>query len=123
MPYSHTCVVARTNNEVIAIQRLLNAIGIPSSQIQPNKPATNNENSVQIATVHRIKGLEFDQIFFGSANEGLVPLNYAMENKADETSRYESETEERALMFVAITRARKAAYVLSYGVQSSLLNH
>ena len=39
----------------------------------------------------------------------------------DEVSRNDAETEERSLVYVAITRARKAAYVLSYGVSSKFI--
>jgi superfamily I DNA/RNA helicase len=65
--------------------------------------------------VHRVKGLEFDQLILASANQGLVPLYYALQGKADQVSASEAETEERSLVYVAITRARKQAFILGYG--------
>ena len=121
LPGSHTCIVARTNREVFSIQSNLDNLGIKTVKIQPNETANSDENAARIATVHRVKGLEFDRIILASVNDGLIPLDLAMQNKADQTSLENSETEERSLVFVAITRARKAAYVLSYGIASPFL--
>lgn len=68
--------------------------------------------------MHRVKGLEFDQVILASANDGLIPLDFVLNNKADNISREDAETEERSLVYVAITRARKSAFVLGYGVLS-----
>ncbi len=63
-----------------------------------------NEASVSISTVHASKGLEFDYVFIIGMEEGKFPLSRALDN-ADELE------EERRLMYVAITRARKKLYV------------
>ena len=60
--------------------------------------------SVAISTVHASKGLEFDYVFIIGAEEGKFPLSRALENN-DELE------EERRLMYVAITRARKKLYI------------
>ncbi len=57
-------------------------------------------------TVHSAKGLEFDAVFLGGLEEGLFPHD----NSLNEDGGIE---EERRLMYVAITRARKRLY-LSY---------
>lgn len=59
---------------------------------------------VSISTVHASKGLEFDYVFIIGLEEGKFPLSRAMESE-DELE------EERRLMYVAITRARKKLYV------------
>ena len=51
-------------------------------------------------------------------NEGLVPLSAAIESISDDTSRESAETEERSLVYVAATRAKKELLVLSYGAPS-----
>lgn len=117
-PYSGTCVVARTNAEVSAIQDQLNAIGVETSIIEPNKADDEKSTALKLATVHRVKGLEFDQLILASANNGLVPLDIALRDKGDEISRVDAETEERSLVYVAVTRARKKAFVLSCGQMS-----
>ena len=57
-------------------------------------------------TVHSAKGLEFSAVFVSGLEEGLFPH----ENSMNEDGGLE---EERRLMYVAITRARKRLY-LSY---------
>ena len=61
-------------------------------------------SSVSISTVHASKGLEFDYVFIIGLEEGKFPLSRAMDN-ADELE------EERRLMYVAVTRARKKLYL------------
>jgi DNA helicase-2/ATP-dependent DNA helicase PcrA len=64
------------------------------------------EDALQLMTVHSAKGLEFHAVFVGGLEEGLFPH----ENSLNEDRGLE---EERRLMYVAITRARRRLY-LSY---------
>lgn len=117
-PSSHYCIVARTNKEIADIQERLEKLGLKTSVIKPNEPDVPDIDAVKLATVHRVKGLEFDQVILASANDGLIPLDFALKNKADAISKEDADTEERSLVYVAITRARKSAFVLSYGAIS-----
>jgi len=62
------------------------------------------QDAVQLMTVHAAKGLEFDCVFITGLEEGLFPHENAM-------SDFEGLEEERRLMYVAITRARKRLYL------------
>ncbi|MDE2121694.1 MAG: ATP-binding domain-containing protein, partial [Betaproteobacteria bacterium] len=62
------------------------------------------QDAVQMMTVHAAKGLEFDVVFITGLEEGLFPHENAL-NEADGVE------EERRLMYVAITRARKRLYI------------
>ena len=62
------------------------------------------QDAIQLMTVHSAKGLEFDCVFITGLEEGLFPH----ENSASDPSGLE---EERRLMYVAITRARKRLYL------------
>jgi DNA helicase-2/ATP-dependent DNA helicase PcrA len=62
------------------------------------------QDAVQLMTVHASKGLEFDGVFIGGMEEGLFPHENAMSDRA-------GLEEERRLMYVAITRARKRLYL------------
>src|SRR4029453_8474616 len=60
--------------------------------------------ALQLMTVHSAKGLEFHTVFVTGLEEGLFPH----ENSLSEADGLE---EERRLMYVAITRARRRLYV------------
>ncbi len=62
------------------------------------------QDAVQLMTVHASKGLEFDCVFIGGLEEGLFPHENSM-------SSLDGLEEERRLMYVAITRARKRLYL------------
>ena len=71
------------------------------------------QDAMQLMTVHSAKGLEFFAVFITGLEEGLFPH----ENSLTEMDGLE---EERRLMYVAITRARRRLY-LSFA-QSRLLH-
>jgi DNA helicase-2/ATP-dependent DNA helicase PcrA len=62
------------------------------------------QDALQLMTVHAAKGLEFFAVFITGLEEGLFPH----ENSMNELDGLE---EERRLMYVAITRARRRLYV------------
>ncbi|GGX45406.1 UvrD-helicase domain-containing protein [Undibacterium squillarum] len=62
------------------------------------------QDALQLMTVHSAKGLEFNNVFITGLEEGLFPH----ENSAQEEAGLE---EERRLMYVAITRARRRLYL------------
>ncbi len=56
-------------------------------------------SAVTLATLHSAKGLEWDTVFILGVSEGLVPISYAKSPAAID--------EERRLLYVGITRARR----------------
>ena len=62
------------------------------------------QEAIQLMTVHASKGLEFDAVFITGLEEGLFPHENAMND-------FDGLEEERRLMYVAITRARKRLYL------------
>jgi DNA helicase-2/ATP-dependent DNA helicase PcrA len=55
--------------------------------------------AVTLATLHSAKGLEWDEVHIVGLSEGLVPISYA--------TTFEQVDEERRLLYVGITRARR----------------
>ena len=60
-------------------------------------------------------------MILASLNKGLVPLDKAVATKGDKVEQRQADLEERALLYVAITRAKKRATLLSYGEVSEYL--
>ena len=70
--------------------------------------------------MHRVKGLEFQYVFIVAVNNRVVPLPAAI-NKTDAVSEAESIASEKCLLYVAMTRAQKGAYITCYGKKSELI--
>ncbi len=115
------CVVARTNNERDAVAEALRCREVEVCVLERAGPDADQDDCVRLATMHRVKGLEFDRVVIASANRNLVPLPVAIRSAGDEAARESAETLERALVYVAATRAKKELRVLSYGRRSRFL--
>lgn len=64
-----------------------------------------SQNYVSIATIHAVKGLEFEAVFIVGLEEGIFPTQRAIASGDIE--------EERRLMYVAITRAKRKLFVIN----------
>ncbi|MBR4029038.1 MAG: UvrD-helicase domain-containing protein [Alistipes sp.] len=70
--------------------------------LQTDQDAEDDGNRVTLMTVHSAKGLEYDYVYIVGMEEGLFPSSRSVES-------VQELEEERRLMYVAITRAKKAA--------------
>ncbi|MET0383148.1 MAG: UvrD-helicase domain-containing protein [Burkholderiaceae bacterium] len=66
--------------------------------------ANAGQDAIQLMTIHSAKGLEFDSVFITGLEEGLFPHENSLQTG-------DGLEEERRLMYVAITRARKRLYL------------
>lgn len=114
------CVVARTKKLVDDYIALFTRAGIRSYAIKRNKVDDRSFDGLRVATMHRVKGLEFKYVFIAAVNNRIIPLASAI-NKTDAVSWVESITSEKCLLYVAMTRAQKGVYITSYGRPSEFL--
>lgn len=68
--------------------------------------AEESTDGVSLMTVHAAKGTEFDAVFIASFNEDIFPSARALQDSAGKALE-----EERRLMYVAMTRARKHLFI------------
>ncbi len=84
-------------------------------QSADNLSKRNNSDGLILSTVHLAKGLEFDTVFISGVKEGLIPHARSFYDQ-------ESLEEERRLLYVAMTRARKELYLCFYEIPSRFLS-
>ena len=118
---SDICVVAHTKKLVDDYIAQFTRAGIRSYAIKRNKTDDRNYDGLRVATMHRVKGLEFQYVFVATVNSRVIPLPSAI-NKTDAVSEAETTASEKCLLYVALTRAQKGAYITSYGKKSEFLS-
>jgi ATP-dependent exoDNAse (exonuclease V) beta subunit len=113
------CLVARTSKLLEErYQPLLKAAKVPTVVLEKkNDPG---EPGVRLATMHRVKGLEFPVMILAAVNSHIIPMRAAF-TEGDPTAKAEHEERERSLLFVAATRARDHLIVTAYGSPSPYL--
>jgi superfamily I DNA/RNA helicase len=121
-PLESICVVTRTKALVQAYAANLRSNGIEVYEVKRDTAEQRERPGVRFATMHRVKGLEFEHIIIAAANDGVVPLPYAMADADDSITERNLETGERALLYVALTRAKRSALITAYGKLSSYLS-
>ena len=114
------CIVARTHHLLDDYIAQLNRAGIKNYEIKRNKLDDRNLDGVRVATMHRVKGLEFQHVFVVAVNKRIIPLATAIDF-ADPIAVAEAITAEKCLLYVALTRAQKTAYITCYGTPSEFL--
>lgn len=114
------CVVARTHKYISQYNSMFTSEGMRVYEIRGSKIDDRNYEGIRLATMHRVKGLEFQYIFVVGCNDRVIPLASAI-NNVDPIAKEESIISERCLLYVSITRAQKRAYITSYGNKSEFL--
>ncbi|HMY18314.1 MAG TPA: DNA-directed RNA polymerase subunit alpha C-terminal domain-containing protein, partial [Polyangium sp.] len=118
-PPESICITARTSYPLR--DRFMNALvreGIAADIIDRDEP---RHPSVRLATMHRIKGLEFAVVVVVGVNAGEMPLQKSGIMSDDPVVAHRAEVTERCLLYVAASRARDTLYVTSFGEPSPFL--
>lgn len=115
------CLVARTHDLLKQYESALNAGGIETYFIRRSEAEDLTASGLRLATMHRVKGLEFQRVIIASINEGVIPLEHSEMASADPTVRKQAENRERALLYVSATRATREVLVTSFGKPSRFL--
>ncbi len=90
------------------LENFLYEIALLQEKLQKN----DNNDQVQLMTLHAAKGLEFDTVVIAGLDEGLLPSARSL-NTSEELE------EERRLFYVGITRAREYLMLLSVSYRNT----
>ncbi len=113
----NVCVVARSRYCIDQWYKTLDD-GLPYGVYRLGRDAENRQRQgIRVATMHRVKGLEFDYVVVVDVNDGVCPPKPALQAAgSDSVALNEIYKEERSLIYVAMTRAKKS--VLLTGVSA-----
>jgi DNA helicase IV len=93
-------VIVPTKHDANTVYESLRGQGITTTVLGPNERDQPDSKAVRVATMHRAKGLEFDEVVL------VIPKqDGGIETKSDTMKR---------LKYVAITRAKKLSTVIQY---------
>lgn len=111
MELRQVCVTARTNDDVDGLARELQQTGVSCLRLENSTADDPAVPGVRLATMHRIKGLEFSVVIL-AAYKGAT--NYAEQFSRDEDAGVTEDTDlsERCLLHVAATRAKRNLFLL-----------
>ena len=117
----HTiCLVARTYSQRKIYENGLKRAEIATHQLgkeadDPRMPG------VRIATMHRVKGLEFDHLIAAGVQAGTMPLRSSLSGM-DQVAQNHILKRERSLLYVVATRVKKTLLVTGHGTKSEFLS-
>lgn len=92
------CFVARTHRELETYERHLRQVAPVIHQIKTEVPDDSGKPGLRLATIHRVKGLEFDHVIIADQSKHIDKV----------AAPDESANQNRALLYVAATRARRS---------------
>lgn len=110
------CISVRHHVDIDRYKSVLTDAGFPFYQVDQNTLDDYHHPGVRLATMHRVKGLEFDTMYVAGVNDGVLPLTIL--NSDDPTIIREHEQRERSLLYVAITRAKRFCSISGFGTLS-----
>ena len=121
VPLDSICLTSRTNDLLDKYFEFLTKKGILCHKITSRNSSKPEKNSVHLATMHRVKGIEFDYVILASMCDDIVPPKHLLDLQENEVDKQKVLIRERALCYVALTRARREAFITGYGVLSSII--
>jgi superfamily I DNA/RNA helicase len=114
-------VLAATRTQVDRIAARLAEAGLATQRLQPNKPDDRDVEGVRLTTMHRAKGLEFQGVALPFLSRATFPTASILKSAVDDVDRRNILQQQKALLHVAATRAKRDLRVSWSGEPSSML--
>lgn len=115
----NTCITIRRPVDMERYLMAFEAADIPCYKVDHNALDDTDHDGVRIATMHQVKGLEFDSMYVVGVNNDVLPL--VIKDSDDLTINREHEQRERSLLYVAITRAKRFCSISGFGALSNFI--
>lgn len=115
------CLCAKTRNLRDMYAPRLKGAKFDVHTVDKESADAREKPGIRLATMHRVKGLEFRHMIIAAVNDGVLPWREELLDTADEAEREALETHERSLLYVAATRAREGVLITGYGKMSGLV--
>ncbi len=128
--FSDFAVLYRLHSQGQALAKIFEESGIPYQVVESSRKTdikdTDIDNAllqdidffderadaVILMTLHAAKGLEFPIVFITGLEQGILPYSCGQEADTGEKEELEDYEEERRLLYVGITRAKRKLYLL-----------
>ncbi len=104
LPLSAICIACRTKDGLKDIQKHFHNMKIPYRHYSDDS-LLGADQGVLLSTLHNMKGLEFKKVILADINNQTMPLKPYNYNNWTDDEKGEHEKRERALLYVAMTRA------------------
>jgi superfamily I DNA/RNA helicase len=103
---SDICIATRTRGAMKRFRTALHQAGIAYYDLtERQSPSGNREGGVWLSTFHNLKGLEFKTVFLLDVSKATFPFHHSDYPSLIEADRAAHDDRERALLYVALTRA------------------
>lgn len=115
------CVTVRRTKLISKVKHILESNGIPCLQLASYQNDDKSIPGVRIATMHRVKGMEFECMYVVAVSNDIMPPPEEVVASPDDESVQELLKKEANILYVAMTRAKKVTWVSYSGKPSELL--
>jgi mRNA-degrading endonuclease RelE of RelBE toxin-antitoxin system len=121
-PYE-VCIAARTRTLYKAVQDEFHRLKLKYNE-RKNGSKIGHEDGISLCTLHSLKGLEYRVMILIGVDEKSMPSQATSSQpfvSMDAAERKDYLAGIRSLLYVAITRARQAVFIIGYGQPTGLL--
>jgi superfamily I DNA/RNA helicase len=112
-------ICSRTKNGIKDFRNKLHTLEIP--YVDRSKIKVGSTDSIQLLTLHKIKGLEFKHVFLVDVNNRTIPKIPYDFNQYSKTEQEEYLKREKSLVYVALSRAIENVKISGTGSASELI--
>lgn len=115
------CILTRTKNELNSVKEYFHRKGYRTFEIKPSRKDDKTLTGIRLSTMHRAKGLEFDCVVLIGMDESNMPNRKAVESAENRMEEKDLILQERLLLYVAVTRAKKEIAITCTGNMTPFL--